>query len=125
TLTPTPTPTPTAKPKTTPTSTPTVKPPKEDKPKEPKESKPTGNKAEQLYKEGTVLYLNNQLGAAKKKFEEAIAASSRYAPAHRALGFCLQKQGDRAGAKRELQRYVELAPSAHDVPSVQKVIDGL
>ena len=81
--------------------------------------------ADELYREGTKLYLTGRLAEARKKYESALAQNSRYPAAHRGLGFVYQRMGDRARALRYLKRYLELSPRAGDAAEVKKRISAL
>jgi tetratricopeptide (TPR) repeat protein len=81
--------------------------------------------ADELYREGTKLYLTGRLADARKKYESALAQNSRYPAAHRGLGFVYQRMGDRARALKYLKRYLELSPRAGDAAEVRKRIDAL
>ncbi|HEU5060214.1 MAG TPA: tetratricopeptide repeat protein, partial [Kofleriaceae bacterium] len=85
----------------------------------------SGPSADELYRDGTRLYLKGQLAEARKKYESALAQNSRYPAAHRGLGFVYQRLGDRARALRHLKRYLELSPRAGDAAEVKKRIDAL
>jgi len=78
-----------------------------------------------LYRDGTKLYLGGHLADAKKKYESALAQNSRYPAAHRGLGYVYQRLGDRAKALKHLKRYLELSPRARDVAEVKKRIEAL
>ncbi len=84
-----------------------------------------GQSADELYREGTKLYLTGHLADARKKYESALAQNSRYPAAHRGLGFVYQRMGDRAKALKHLKRYLELSPRAGDAAEVKKRIDAL
>ena len=81
--------------------------------------------ADDLYRDGTKLFLNGHLAEAKQKYEAALAQSSRYPAAHRGLGFVYQRLGDRAKALKHLKRYLELSPKARDAAEVKKKIESL
>jgi len=98
-----------------------------EKPKKEKarESAPPAASADELYRDGTKLFLNGHLAEAKQKYESALAQNSRYPAAHRGLGFVYQRLGDRAKALKHLKRYLELAPGARDAAEVKKKIESL
>jgi tetratricopeptide (TPR) repeat protein len=58
-------------------------------------------------------------------FRQAIARKSDYAIAHRELGLALVRVGDMAGARKELQKYVDLAPQAKDAADMKSMIKSL
>src|SRR4029077_441827 len=47
-------------------------------------------------------------------FRKAIELKPNYAIAHRDLGFAMMRTGDLMGARKELQKYVDLSPNAKD-----------
>ena len=105
-----------------------VKPKEKEKEKEkdrPRAAPAPTQSADELYRDGTKLYLNGKLAEARKKYESALAQNSRYPAAHRGLGFVYQRLGDRARALKHLRRYLELSPKAADVAEVKKRIDAL
>jgi hypothetical protein len=83
-----------------------------------------GNPAD-LYREGARLYLAGNIAAARGKFQAALSASPRFAPAHRGLGLVYERSGQKAKAVRSLQTYLRLAPSARDAASIRARIDRL
>src|SRR4029079_10360640 len=92
---------------------------KKEKPRAPTQS------ADELYKDGTKLFLNGHLAEAKEKYEASLAQTSRYPAAHRGLGFVYQRLGDRAKALKHLRRYLDLSPNARDAAEVKKKIESL
>ncbi len=98
--------------------------PKAEKKEKPRAAAPTQS-ADELYRDGTKLFLNGHLADAKKKYEAALAQNSRYPAAHRGLGFVYQRLGDRAKALKHLERYLELSPGARDADEVKKKIESL
>ncbi|HEY8141087.1 MAG TPA: protein kinase [Kofleriaceae bacterium] len=102
------------------------KPKEKDKPRAaPAAAAAPAQSADELYREGTKLYLTGRLADARKKYESALAQNSRYPAAHRGLGFVYQRMGDRARALKYLKRYLELSPRAGDAAEVRKRIDAL
>ena len=95
-----------------------------DRKEKPRAAQPTAS-ADELYRDGTKLFLNGHLVEAKQKYEAALAQNSRYPAAHRGLGFVYQRLGDRAKALKHLKRYLELSPKARDAAEVQKKIESL
>jgi hypothetical protein len=83
-----------------------------------------GNPAD-LYREGARLYLAGNIAAARGKFQAALSASPRFAPAHRGLGLVYERSGQKVKAVRSLQTYLRLAPSAPDAASIRTRIDRL
>lgn len=59
------------------------------------------------------------------EYRGALAARDPLPVAHRNLGLVLRRAGDRAGAREEFQRYVELAPNANDREMVETYIQEL
>jgi len=62
---------------------------------------------------------------ALEAFQKATEINPAYAKAHRHLAYALLRAGDLPGAKRELQRYLELEPNAPDAGEVQALVSGL
>jgi Flp pilus assembly protein TadD len=58
-------------------------------------------------------------------FRKAIDLKPSYALAHRDLGFALMRNGDLMGARKELQKYVDLSPSAKDAGEIKATIKSL
>ena len=58
-------------------------------------------------------------------FRKAIELKPDYREAHKQLAFALLGANDRAGAKSELERCVELAPDAPDSPQMKALIQSL
>jgi len=68
---------------------------------------------------------DNETRQAITAFRKALEINPQYAQAHKQLAFALLNVGDRAGAKGELQKYVELSPDAPDVSQMRKMIETL
>jgi len=62
---------------------------------------------------------------AREAFQKATEINPAYAKAHRHLAYALLRAGDLPGAKRELERYLELEPDAPDAGEVQALVSGL
>jgi tetratricopeptide (TPR) repeat protein len=62
---------------------------------------------------------------AAEAFRKSIELKDGYALAHRDLGFALLRMGDLQGARKELQRYVDLDPRARDVAEIKDTIKSL
>jgi predicted Zn-dependent protease len=62
---------------------------------------------------------------ALRDYEAAIRADDTYAPAHREAGLILLKRGERAGARRHLERYLALAPGAEDARVIRDYLAEL
>lgn len=58
-------------------------------------------------------------------FRKAIDLKPNYALAHRDLGFALLRNGDMMGARKELQKYVDLSPTAKDVADIKATVKSL
>lgn len=70
-----------------------------------------------LYDLGEVYRKRNEDGdqpKAEKQYHLAIQYDPSYPPSYRGLGLIYLKQGHREKARAELQRYLSLAPQAHD-----------
>jgi predicted Zn-dependent protease len=63
-----------------------------------------------------------QEAAALAAYREAVALDPKLAGAWRGLGLLLERQGDQAGARQALQRYLELAPDAPDRAHVRAAL---
>ncbi|MCB1034709.1 MAG: tetratricopeptide repeat protein [Acidobacteria bacterium] len=64
------------------------------------------------YERAETLFKNNQLDEARKALETILAADPNHLRANYTLGLCLLNSGDSAGARRQLQKVVELAPES-------------
>ena len=62
---------------------------------------------------------------AAEAFRKSIELKDSYALAHRDLGFALLRIGDLPGARKELQRYVDLDPRARDAGEIKDTIKSL
>jgi superkiller protein 3 len=62
---------------------------------------------------------------ALEAFQKATEINPDYGKAHRHLAYALLRSGDLPGAKRELQRYLELEPNAADAAEVKALVSGL
>ncbi len=58
-------------------------------------------------------------------FRKAIDLKPDYALAHRDLGFALLRTGDMVGARKELQKYVDLSPTAKDAGEIKATVKSL
>ncbi len=58
-------------------------------------------------------------------FRKAIELKPAYALAHRDLGFALMRNGDLMGARKELQKYVDLDPRAKDAADIKATVKSL
>ena len=90
-----------------------------------RESKPAHVDPDQLYRDGARLFLAGELDQARRAFLGAIAASPRFAPAHRGLGLVYERTGDKQRAIRSLQTYLRLSPSAADADATRTRLDRL
>jgi Flp pilus assembly protein TadD len=62
---------------------------------------------------------------AVEAFRKAIDLKPNYALAHRDLGFALMRSGDLMGARKELQKYVDLSPTAKDAAEIKATVKSL
>jgi Flp pilus assembly protein TadD len=62
---------------------------------------------------------------AVEAFRKAIELKPTYALAHRDLGFALMRSGDLMGARKELQKYVDLSPTAKDAAEIKATVKSL
>jgi Flp pilus assembly protein TadD len=58
-------------------------------------------------------------------FRKAIDLKPSYALAHRDLGFAMMRTGDLMGARKELQKYVDLSPNAKDAADIKATVKSL
>lgn len=58
-------------------------------------------------------------------FRKAIELKPEYALAHRDLGFAMLRTGDLMGARKELQKYVDLDPRAKDAAEIKATVKSL
>jgi Flp pilus assembly protein TadD len=58
-------------------------------------------------------------------FRKAIDLKPSYALAHRDLGFALMRNGDLMGARKELQKYLDLSPNAKDAADIKATVKSL
>jgi Flp pilus assembly protein TadD len=58
-------------------------------------------------------------------FRKAIELKPTYALAHRDLGFAMMRTGDLMGARKELQKYVDLNPTAKDAAEIKATVKSL
>jgi len=58
-------------------------------------------------------------------FRKSIDLKPDYAIAHRDLGFALLRTGDLIGARKELQKYVDLDPRARDAADIKATVKSL
>jgi tetratricopeptide (TPR) repeat protein len=62
---------------------------------------------------------------ALEAFRKAIEIKPDYAKAHRHLAYALLRDGDLAGARQELERYLEIEPNAADAGEVEGLVSSL
>jgi tetratricopeptide (TPR) repeat protein len=84
-----------------------------------------GGDPEALYRKGVALFNNSNFDGAIEALKQAIAVKPDLAGAHYTLGLALLNQGDNAGAKAELQRFLELAPKDPNAGSAKQMLDYL
>lgn len=88
------------------------------------------NAAETFYNIGAVIANKPDLSDADNRkaleaFRKAVEIKADYAAAHREMAFAYLRANDAAGARAELQRYLELAPNAADAQDIQATIKSL
>jgi tetratricopeptide (TPR) repeat protein len=80
-----------------------------------------GGNADALFNQGVTAMNAGKIADAKTAFAAAIAANPNHAEAHYQLGNALVNEGNFAGAIKEFETYVKLAPSG---PNVKKAQDS-
>ncbi len=68
--------------------------------------------AAESYEQAEALFKANQLDEARKMLERILVAAPDHIRANYTLGLCLLNSGDTAGAKRQLQKVIELDPES-------------
>jgi len=59
---------------------------------------------------------------AYEEYQQAIAYDPKYAEPHRELGLLYYKEGQKAMAKAELERYLDLKPDAKDAEFIREYL---
>jgi Flp pilus assembly protein TadD len=88
------------------------------------------NAAQTFYNIGAVLANKPDPSEADNRkiteaFRRAVELKPDYAAAHRELAYALLRTGDAENARKELERYLELAPKAPDAAEIQSVVKSL
>ncbi len=81
--------------------------------------------SEALVDEGSRRFNANQTVPAIVAFRRAIEARPDHPRANYMLGLCLASTGDLAGAKRQLARFLELAPDDPEAPAARQMLSEL
>lgn len=88
------------------------------------------NAAQTFYNIGAVLANKPNLSDADNRkaieaFRKALELKPDYAVPHRELAFALLRTGDGDGARKELEKYLQLSPSASDAAEIQATVKSL
>ena len=88
------------------------------------------NAAQTFYNIGVVLANKPDISEGDNRkiteaFRKAVELKPDYAAAHRELAFALLRSGDSEGARKGLERYLELDPKAADAAEIQSLVKGL
>jgi Flp pilus assembly protein TadD len=88
------------------------------------------NAAQTFYNIGAVLANKPDPSEADSRkiteaFRRAVELKQDYAAAHRELAYALLRTGDSDGARKELERYLQLDPKASDAAEIQSVVKSL
>ncbi len=88
------------------------------------------NAAQTFYNIGVVLANKPDISEGDNRkiteaFRKAVEQKPDYAAAHRELAFALLRSGDSEGARKELERYLELDPKAADAAEIQSLVKSL
>ncbi len=89
-----------------------------------------GNAAQTFYNIGVVLANKPDISEGDNRkiteaFRKSVELKPDYAAAHHELAFALLRGGDSEGARKELERYLELDPKASDASEVQGMVKSL
>jgi Tfp pilus assembly protein PilF len=77
------------------------------------------------FEEGVRHFHAGRIDHAVESFEKALEIDPAHARSHYQLGLCFVSLGRTADARRELERFLELAPEASDADSVRRMLDLL
>jgi tetratricopeptide (TPR) repeat protein len=88
------------------------------------------NAAQTFYNIGVVLANKPDLSEGDNRkvteaFRKAVENNPDYAVAHRELAYALLRSGDSEGARKELERYLQLDPKAADAADIQSIVKSL
>jgi tetratricopeptide (TPR) repeat protein len=85
----------------------------------------TKDGAEEITQQAEASFEADQSDRARGLSEIVVRNAPDYANGHYLLGRILAGSGDVAGAKRELQRFLELAPDDAEAPAARMMLEGL
>lgn len=78
-----------------------------------------------MFDRGVQLFEAGSIDEALGSFENALEADPALAKAHYFLGLCFANQGNEAGAREHLQKFVELAPDDPDAAGAAEMVKAL
>ncbi len=78
-----------------------------------------------LFNDAAKLINSQKDNEAEPLLKQAIAADDKFAPAYYELGMIYVRSGKNAEAKTNLQKYIELAPTGHDVATAKEMLNYL
>jgi len=76
-----------------------------------------------LFNDAAKLINSQKDNEAEPLLKQAIAADEKFAPAYYELGMIYVRAGKNAEAKTNLQKYIELAPTGHDVATAKEMLN--
>jgi len=76
-----------------------------------------------LFNDAAKLINAQKDNEAEPLLKQAIAADAKFAPAYYELGMIYVRSGKNAEAKTNLQKYIELAPTGHDVATAKEMLN--
>jgi tetratricopeptide (TPR) repeat protein len=76
-----------------------------------------------LFNDAAKLINSQKDNEAEPLLKQAIAADEKFAPAYYELGMIYVRSGKNAEAKTNLQKYIELAPTGHDVATAKEMLN--
>jgi regulator of sirC expression with transglutaminase-like and TPR domain len=74
---------------------------------------------------GTCYRNSGKPDIAVKEYRKAIEMNPKHPNAHRNLGVVLEELGDPAGAAKEFETYLQLAPNAPDAATIRSIVGRL
>lgn len=80
---------------------------------------------ERLLEEARAAYNKGKLGRAEERLTELLERQPENPQAHYLFGLCRIYQGDAAGARPYLERFLELAPESPDAATARDLLAGL